>query len=141
MKYVFACGHCNGQFTLRRPIDEMDDPVESRCCGAQATRLFVPTSNIHIPIHFRQVLSDGSPGGGNTRWDDIHDVSLRELAHLKDENGQPIEVMPYNRALSQPGAGLSKRSKAEKKAEAVSAEIDKTYREVRQWAEATGAIA
>lgn len=132
-RYEFACGHCNGRLTIRRPIDEMDDPVESLCCGAPAARVFTPTSNIHIPIHFRQVLSDGSLGGGSYSWSDFHGETERELAHMP-------EVEPYNRAMSQPGAGLSKRSKAEKKAEAVSVEIDRAFKDTLQRAEA-GAIA
>lgn len=109
MRYEYACEHCDDRMTLRRPIDQMDDPVESLCCGAPASRVFTPTSNIFVPVAFRQVLTGGAPGGGQTSWSDIFDCSERELAHMKDDDGNPVEVMPYNRALSQPGVGFDRK--------------------------------
>lgn len=66
-------------------------------------RVFSPTANIYIPVHFKQVLTGGAPGGGGLSWSDFHDVSERELARQK---GQEME--PTNRVRSQPGFGTGR---------------------------------
>ena len=69
-------------------------------------RRFTPTSNIFIPLSFKAVLRGGvGVGGGQLSWSDFYDVSERELAHLKDDEGNAIDVEPANRARSRPGHG------------------------------------
>lgn len=77
----------------------MDDPAESLCCGAPLERQFSPTTNIFIPLHFRQFHTGGQPAGGGLSWSDFHDESEKELA--KNEH-----IEPSQRALSRPGAGF-----------------------------------
>lgn len=95
-RYDYRCeaGHIT---TLRRPIADRDKPAVC-ACGAAAAATFSPTSNIHIPISFRQVLTGGDPGGGQLSWSDFHDVSEKELA--KNPN-----VEKYERVMSLPNNG------------------------------------
>ena len=90
--YEYRCKQCHGVSTLRRLFSEMDDPAESLCCGAPLERQFTPNGNIQIPIHFRQFLEGGAPGGGGLSWSDFHEETERELAHTSAE--------PINRARS-----------------------------------------
>ena len=93
--YEYRCSHCAGGTTLRRLFAEMDAPAESVCCGAPLRRQFTPNGNIQIPIHFRQFLEGGAPGGGGLSWSDFHGETERELAHMN--------VEPTNRARSAAG--------------------------------------
>lgn len=79
--YEFRCRHCQGYATLRRTFAEMDDPALSLCCGAPLDRQFSANGNIIIPIHMRQFLTGGDPGGGSLSWSDFHgDETERDLA-------------------------------------------------------------
>lgn len=101
MTYVYECPKCSTRMSLRRPVSEMDDPVDCLHCGQPMGLVFTPTANIHIPIHFRQWRNAGAgaPGGGQYGFSDFHgDATERELAH--DEF-----VAPASRARSQPGHG------------------------------------
>lgn len=137
-RYEYRCSHCGSDSTLRRPIDEMDDPIDSLCCGAPMNRRFAPTNNIFVPIAFRQVLTGGSVGGGQYGWSDFHDVSERELAHLKDENGQAVELEPANRALSRPGAGVSKENRRRAKESAAAEKVEGAFVEAKRRLAAQG---
>jgi putative FmdB family regulatory protein len=97
-RYEYRCPKCTAVTTLRRPIDEMDDPAECLSDGAPLARQFSPNANILIPISFRQVLTGGAEGGGGLSWSDFHDVSERELARMPN-------VEKANRVLSQPRNG------------------------------------
>lgn len=123
-RYDYRCPHCSGVTTLRRSIDEMDAPAESLCCGAAMERVFTPTNNLFVPIAFQAKY-------GATTWSDVHDVTERQLAHVEG-------VEPMNRAMSQPGAGLSGQSIREKRAEEVGARVDAAYKEARLMAAAEG---
>ncbi|HML98911.1 MAG TPA: zinc ribbon domain-containing protein [Tepidiformaceae bacterium] len=85
-QYEYRCRHCSGRATIRRAIDEMDDPAECLSCGGTLERQFAPTSNIHIPSHFHYT------------WSDFHDVTEKELA--KDPY-----VERSSRVFSSPGHG------------------------------------
>lgn len=76
-EYQCADGHVT---TLRRPFEGRGLRASCGDCGRPAGVIFSPTNNLHVPISFRQVLADGSPGGGQYSWSDFHDVSERELA-------------------------------------------------------------
>lgn len=80
MRYDYRCPRCQLRITLRRLVSEMDDPVGCLHCGQDMERMFTPTSNIHIPVHFKQVLTGGFAGPGQLSWSDFHDESERELA-------------------------------------------------------------
>ena len=103
--YDYRCAKCATVSTLRRLIDEMDDPADSLCCGAPLARQFTPSSNIFVPTSFRQVLTGGAAGGGGLSWSDFHDKSEREMAH--DPN-----VIPYAEAMSKPGMGSKNTTKS-----------------------------
>ncbi len=97
-RYLFQCGKCQGRATLRRAFNEMDDPAESLCCGAEMSRVFTTTDNIHIPVHMQM------KHGGGLSWSDFHSVSERELAKVPG-------LEPANRARSRAGFGKRKESK------------------------------
>lgn len=78
--YDYQCPHCGSIATLRRLISELEEPVESLCCGAEMVRQFTPTANIFIPLHFRQWGTGGTEGGGQLSWSNFHDESEAELA-------------------------------------------------------------
>lgn len=80
MRYDYQCPKCQNRVTLRRPVEEMDDPVDCLHCGKDMRRLFTPTANIHIPVHFRQVLTGGHAGPGRLSWSDFHDETEAEMA-------------------------------------------------------------
>lgn len=96
--YEFRCTHCGTRSTLRRLLSEWDEPVKSLCCGADMERQFSPTQNIHVPLHFRQVLAGGAEGPGQLSWSDFHEESERELA--KNPNIEKAETW-----FSQSGTG------------------------------------
>lgn len=95
--YDYRCpeGHIT---TLRRLISEREATAACAECGDSAVVTFSPTSNIHIPVSFKQVLTGGDPGGGQYSWSDFHDVSERELA--KNPN-----VEKFERVVSKPRNG------------------------------------
>lgn len=95
--YDYRCpeGHTT---TLRRLISEREAPAACGECGQQSDVTFSPTSNIHVPIAFKQVLTGGDPGGGQLSWSDFHDVSERELARNPN-------VEKYERVVSKPRNG------------------------------------
>ncbi len=103
-RYDYRCAKCLTVSTLRRLIGEMDDPADCLNCGSPLARLFTPTTNIHIPIAFRQVLTGGDAGGGGLSWSDFHDKSEREMA--KDPN-----AMSWREAMSKPGMGSKSTTK------------------------------
>lgn len=82
--YEYRCPKCQTVSTLRRLIDEMDDPAGCLACGTSMARQFAPTNMIFVPEHFH-----------NT-WSDFHEVTEKELA--KDPN---IEIA--GRVASMPG--------------------------------------
>lgn len=90
--YEFQCQHCQGRSTLRRTFAEMDAPALSLCCGAPLERQFSINRNIVIPIHMRQFLEGGVPGGGGLSWSDFHDQTEREMAR-SDEYLEPTNRM------------------------------------------------
>lgn len=98
-------------------------------------RQFTPTNNIFLPIHFRNWLTGGVPGGGQYSWSDFHDVSPREMAHLKDADGQPLNLMSRNEALSKPGVG----SKRDREREATPA-FEAAYVEAKARVAARGGV-
>lgn len=77
--YEYRCdaGHTS---TFRRPYDAREEGAACATCSGFARPVFSPTTNIHVPVSFRQVLTGGQPGGGQYSWSDFHDVSERELA-------------------------------------------------------------
>lgn len=99
--YEFACprGHV---FAERRLFAEMDDPATCPDHAVQGTRMFSANGNIQIPIHFRQLRSNGVPGGGGLSWSDFHDESEAELA--KDPRIEKAE-----RVASGPGRNPGKQ--------------------------------
>lgn len=80
--YEYRCAPCGGISTYRRSIEERTAPAVCSECGGAAIFVFTPTSNIHVPISFRQVLTGGEPGGGGLSWSDFHDMTEKELAHV-----------------------------------------------------------
>lgn len=102
-KYDYRCpeGHTT---TVRRLISEREVPAACGTCGKASSVTFSPTSNIHIPIAFKQWQTGGVPGGGQTSWSDFHDVSERELA--KNPN-----IERYDRVMSQPRNGAPEPEK------------------------------
>lgn len=106
-KYEYVCPKCSTVSTLRRLIDEMDDPADCLACGQPMARRFTPNNNILIPLSFKTVLTGGvGVGGGQLSWSDFHDCSEKELARMPN-------VEKFNRAMSQPGVGgIRKRGPA-----------------------------
>ena len=106
--YEYRCpaGHVTPR---RRSYGERELLVPCGECGVVAQVVFSPTSNILIPIHFQQVREGGALGGGAISWSDVHDVSERELAHLKDHHGREIHIEKAERAYSRPGRGTQRR--------------------------------
>lgn len=96
--YDYRCTHCGDLATLRRLISELDEPVESLCCGAEMRLQFSPNANIFVPLHFRQWGTGGTEGGGQLSWSSFHDETERELA--RDPRFEKSE-----RLFSQPGHG------------------------------------
>lgn len=84
--YDYECPKCQTRATLRRLISELDEPIESLCCGQPMRRLFSPNGQIFIPNHFHYTYSD------------FHDVTEKELA--KDPY-----VERSSRVFSSPGHG------------------------------------
>ncbi|GIW17440.1 MAG: hypothetical protein KatS3mg064_0597 [Tepidiforma sp.] len=95
--YRCARGHVT---ELRRLFGEREAPAACAACGGAAAPVFSPNGRVFIPIAFRQVLADGSPGGGGLSWSDFYDCSERELARRPG-------VEKYQRVLSQPRNGAA----------------------------------
>ena len=85
-RYEYRCPKCATVSTLRRHIDEMDDPADCLNCGTPLARVFTPTNQIFVPNHFHYT------------WSDFHDVTEKELA--KDPY-----VERSSRVFSSPGHG------------------------------------
>jgi len=83
-RYEFRCPKCITVSTLRRPIGEMDEPVECLNCGTPLARQFSPTNAIFIPGHFAYT------------WSDFHEETEKELAK------NPY-IEKANRVASAPG--------------------------------------
>ena len=125
--YDYSCVRCGSRALLRRLISEFDSPADCLMCGQAMERLFTPSSNIFVPISFRAVLTGGAVGGGQLAWSDFHDHTEKELAHLKDDAGRPIELAPYNRAMSQPGVGVSKKEQRKAHEAGVEKHVERAF--------------
>lgn len=124
-RYDYRCTHCGSTVTLRRPVSEFDDPVECLMDGATMDFQFSASAAIHIPGSFKAVKRDGSEGGGQLSWSDFHSHSERELAHIKELDGRPVEIVPTQEYLSR---ATYESPDASKHAE-VSKSVDKAYDE------------
>ena len=89
--YEFRCalGHTEAR---RRSFANMDAPTDCSTCGQRSERQFTPTQNVHIPLRFKAVRANGVEGGYS--WSDFHSHTEKELAHLKELNGAPVEIVP-----------------------------------------------
>ena len=95
--HEYLCPKCRGSYTLRRLFSELDDPIESLCCGQVLERQFAATANLFVPIHMQAVLTGGKAlGGGSLSWSDFHDQSYEET--MRDSTS-----IPANRMKSKPG--------------------------------------
>lgn len=99
----------------------MDAPATCSC-GQVAERLFTPTQNVHIPTHFKAVRANGAEGGYS--WSDFHARSERELAHVKELNGRPVEIVPAREAASR-SSYMSPEKAREKE---ISDSVDRAYK-------------
>ena len=121
MNYVYQCPKCNKEATLRRVVEDFDDPVDCLDCGRSMVHVFTPNANIQIPIAFRAVRKGGLEGGYT--HSDFYDHSEKELANLKTLHGERVEIIRQNEFLS--GAGMGQKRTIEDFEAEVSPLVDK----------------
>ncbi len=80
--YEYACTQpaCSTLYTVRRLFSEMNDPLDCTACGEPCERVFIPTNQVHIPVHMKQVLTGGAAGPGQLSRSDFHGETEREMA-------------------------------------------------------------
>lgn len=124
--YEYRCSHCQTVSTIRRSIQEMDLPAACVSDGATLERVFSPTRNIHVPIAFRAVGKGGTEGGNS--WSDIHAHTEKELAHIKEIDGRPVEIVPTAEYMSMAGAGGNGKPTVESQEAKVGPVLDKAFK-------------
>lgn len=117
--YEYQCGTCDGRIERRRFFADREAPFLCECGGQMAPQ-FSPNGQIHIPIHFKSVRQGGAEGGYS--WSDFHgDTTEKDLAHIKELNGRPVEIVKTEEYLSMAGTGHRTR---EQKRQAREKEIE-----------------
>lgn len=112
--YEYECEECGARRDVRRQFSERTSPMGCPEDGRPMHPVFTPNGNIHIPVHFKAVRTGGEEGGYS--WSDFHEHSEKELAQIKELNGQQVEIVPTRELMSQSGIG-SKKTEAQKAAE------------------------
>ena len=75
--YEYACKGCGESITLRRAVDDRDEPVSCENCGSDALRKFQPT-------HFTINNQETSMTDILIQQETVEDFQTQKVAELED---------------------------------------------------------